>query len=490
MRFEPHDDQGKSRWGKGTWTSDAFLETKARAAAAHGAAALILVNPATYHDHGDDPLLAFSREFVGGGITIPVLHVKRSVADELLKRGGASSLGDLQPRIDQNVKPASVELKDVEVKGNVAIKRTKRRVKNVLAYLPGTGPTSDEYVIVGAHYDHLGWGGAGSLMNVPLLQRQPGVTEPGNPHAPPATSQAHSALPTTRAIHHGADDNASGTASVLELARIFAQRAKDHPSARSLIFCAFTAEESGLIGSAHFVKEPPIDLKKAVAMLNLDMVGRVRKELLYVGGGGTAAPLKNILKLADDHSPLAFKNFGDGGLGPSDHMSFAVKKVPVIFLFSGTHEDYHRPTDTADKINYDGMAEVVRMSVELIDELTLMSKSAYVDAADAHSMMSPMSAGTGGEGGRRASLGVIPQYGEEEDGKGVRIAGTSPDTPAQKAGLQAGDVLLKMGDQPTSTLMELSNVLASHKPGDKVRLVYRRGTKEMTAEITLAARGG
>jgi hypothetical protein len=509
MRFEPHDDKGKSRWTKGgkeDYTSNAHLETKARVAAEHGAVALLLVNPPNYHDHGDDPLLPFSRQYVGG-VTLPVLQVKRTVADDLLKRGGATTLATLQQQIDQHVQAASTDLKDVRVTGNVAIKRTKKTVRNVIAYLPGAGPHADEYVMVGAHYDHLGWGGPGSLMNMPTshaaLQVPGQIKEmlmPGadtaNPHATThptslATTRPATA-PTTRAIHHGADDNASGTATVLELARLFARNAAEHPPQRSIIFATFTAEESGLIGSARFANHPPIDLTKIVAMLNLDMVGRIRKNLLYVGGGGTAAPFHEFLKKADDDSPLEFKNFGDGGMGPSDHMSFALKKIPVLFLFSGVHEDYHRPTDTADKINYNGMAQVARMSVELIDDLASMPKSQYVDAADKGSMMSPMSAGTGGEveGGRRASLGVIPEYGEEEDGKGVKIGGTSAGTPASKAGLQAGDVVLKLGDQPTGTLMELSTALNSHKPGDKVKLVYQRDGKQITIDITLAARGG
>jgi hypothetical protein len=484
LRFEPHDDKGQSRWGSnGAWTPSAYLETKARAAAEHGAAALILVNPPNHHAMGDDPLVEFARQYTGT-LAIPVLQVKRTVADQLLRQTGAPSLSELQSKIDQSEKPASIDLNDAAAKGNVAIKRTRRAVRNVVASIPGSGPHADEYVIIGAHYDHLGWGGAFSLANMPLLQRQPGVTEPGNPHAPPATTQ--SALPTARAIHHGADDNASGTVAVLELARLFAHRAAKEPPPRTLVFCTFTAEEMGLLGSGHFANHPPIDLKKVAAMLNLDMVGRIRKELLYVGGGGTAAPLHHILEKADLDSPLEFKNFGEGGLGPSDHMSFALKKVPVLFLFSGTHEDYHRPTDTSDKINYDGIAQVVQMSVELVDDLAKMPKSKYVDAADKSTPLSPSLVGDAGQ--RRASLGVIPEYGSEEDGKGVHISGTTSGTPAEKAGLQPGDVLLKLGDQPTSTLMELSTALASHKPGDKVKLLYKRGDKELSAEITLGER--
>jgi hypothetical protein len=533
MRFEPHNEKGKSRWTGDDWTANAHLETKARAASERGAAALILVNPPTYHGALADELLPFARQYVGSGITIPVLHAKRSIVDELLKHGGAGAVKELQAKIDGSGKPASVALEGVSAKGKAAIKRTKKTVKNVVAYLPGAGPTADEYVVVGSHYDHLGWGGPGSLMNAPALPRVPGVTEPGqgnphggggNPHAPAATSRPaatnphaasphgadphaanpqatnpHAAAaattgPTTRprslagsrtALHFGADDNASGTAAMLEIARILSHRPAP---ARSVVFAAFTAEESGLIGSGRFVNHSPIDLKKTAAMLNLDMVGRVRKNLVYVGGGGTAAPLKGLLKAVDDASPLEFKNMGDGGLGPSDHMSFAQKKVPVLFFFSGTHEDYHRPTDTADKVNYDGVAQVVSVGVGLIDELARMPLSKYVDAADKNSMMNPNRTGTGGEGVRRATLGIVPGYGEEEDGKGVKISGTSAGTAAEKAGLQEGDVITKIGDKPTGTLMEMSSVLATHKPGDKVKVVYLRGGKEAVVDVVLGER--
>jgi Zn-dependent M28 family amino/carboxypeptidase len=560
MRFEPHDAKGKSAWTHGDWTSNSHLETKAKAAADRGAVALLLVNPPTFHDQvvptpgdkitdlklDDDALVPFARQGVGSAASIPVLHVKRAIADELLKRGGAGTVKELQGKIDAATKPASAALKDVTAKGKVAIKRTKKQVKNVVAMLPGSGPLADEYVIVGAHYDHLGWGGRGSLMNVPLLQRQPGITEPANGNGKPATTRAttgaatttttnphatnphavnpHAAspdgemltphvvdphgvaaatgpttrpatAPTTRAIHHGADDNGSGTVTMLELARICSRRAAaGQPPRRTLVFCSFTAEEMGLIGSARFANHPPIDLKKAVAMLNLDMVGRIRKNLLYVGGGGTAEPFESMLKRADLDSPLEFKNFGKGGMGPSDHMSFAVKKVPVIFLFSGTHEDYHRPTDTPDKINYAGMADVARLSMTLIDDMTNMPLSKYVDAADKGSMMNPMTSGTGGDtvgdGPRRASLGIIPEYGDEEDGKGVRIGGTTAGTAAAKAGLQGGDVILELGGMPTGTLMELTTAIGAKKPGDKVKLVYQRGGQKVTTEVTLGARGG
>jgi hypothetical protein len=491
LRFEPHDPKtGKSRWAKDGYTTHSHLNVKAANAQAHGAVAVLMVNPPKYHFTNEDPLMPFARQ-PSDTLSIPFLQVTQKAANEMLKQAGAENLTQLQDHLDQNTKPNSFELKNVSLKAKIAMNRTRKTVKNVVAYLPGSGPHADEYVIVGAHYDHLGWGGPGSLMNAPQIfqpiESSRAATKPlVNPHAP---SNPHA--PTTRAIHHGADDNASGTATVLELARIYAHRQANHPPARSLIFCSFTAEEAGLIGSAHFVNHPPIDLKKVAVMLNLDMVGRIRKNMLYVGGGGTATPLHEVLKKVDADSPIEFKNFGEGGLGPSDHMSFALKKVPVIFLFSGNHADYHRPTDTAEKINYDGMADVARMCCDLIDRLEQMPLTRYVDAADKDSMMNPMTAGTGGDTGgvRRASLGVVPEYGGEEDGKGVKIGGTTPGTPAAKAGLQGGDIVLKLGDKPTGTLMELSAALVAHKPGDKVKLVYKRGEKILTADITLAARG-
>jgi hypothetical protein len=491
MRYEPHDPvTGKSRWAAKDedWSSHAHLETKAKNAAEHGAVAIILVNPPLYHDHGDDPLLTFDRS---GGVeaTIPVLHLKRAVADQWLKGAGVGDLRNLQQKIDKAPRPASAELKNVWAQGKVAVRRTKRPVKNVVAYLPGSGANADEYVIVGAHYDHLGWGGRGSL-DLPMLQRIPGVTEPADPNNPHGAATRPATQPAgRRAIHHGADDNASGTAAMLELARLMSNRARqgDKP-ARTVIFAAFTAEESGLVGSNYFVRNPPIDLKQVVAMLNLDMVGRVRNNLLYVGGGGTAAPFEKMMDAIDRGSPLEFKNFGKGGLGPSDHMSFALKKVPVIFLFSGTHMDYHRPTDTAEKINYEGMGRVVEVGEAVVDSMARMPRSKYVDAADKSSMMNPMSSGPGAV--RRASLGVVPQYGEDEDGKGVKISGATEGTAAEKAGLRDGDVILQLGDKPTGTLMELSQALAAHQPGDKVLLKYRRGEKVMTTEVKLGERGG
>jgi membrane-associated protease RseP (regulator of RpoE activity) len=224
-------------------------------------------------------------------------------------------------------------------------------------------------------------------------------------------------------------------------------------------------------------------------MLNMDMVGRVRNETLYVGGAGTAAPFDAFVKRADEHSPLEFKEFGRGGFGPSDHMSFAAKKVPVLFLFSGMHADYHRPSDTADKINYDGLAQVVSVARELTTDLATMPKSPYLasaDSANPHGMSAMMGSGTGS----RTSLGVIPDYGTDISQGGVRITGTSPGTPAAAAGLKDGDVLVGFGDKKIGNLYDLTDALANAKPGDKVKVKFLRDGKATVVEVTLAERRG
>jgi aminopeptidase YwaD len=313
-------------------------------------------------------------------------------------------------------------------------------------------------VVVGAHYDHLGRGGFGSLS------------------------------PKSHEIHSGADDNASGTAALIELARELAI-ANDNGQKlpRSVIFIAFTAEEEGLIGSQHFVNHPPVPLAKMAAMLNLDMVGRVRNETLFVGGGGTSKSFEKMLEEADAGSPLKLKDIGKGGMGPSDHMAFAMKKVPVIFFFSGLHADYHRPTDKIEKINFNGMAEVVDLSKRLVTEMAQMPLGGYVDAADAHSMSAGMGSGSGG--GSRVALGVVPDYSADESAsKGVKISGTTPGTPAAGAGLQSGDVLVGFNDKKLESLMDLSHALAASKPGDKVKLRVMRDAKELMMDVTLVER--
>jgi hypothetical protein len=385
------------------------------------------------------------------------LQIKQSVADEILSAGGTANLQSLRDQINTSFKPRSIALAAPVISGNVQIESLTARVKNVMAVLQGAGPHADEYVMIGAHYDHLGLGTLGHRFG-------------------PAGS-----------IYHGADDNASGTATVLELA---SRLSHAPPPARSIIFICFTAEEEGLIGSDYFVKYPPVPLENIVAMVNLDMVGRIRNQTLYIGGQGTAADFDAVLGHADMDSPLRLKSIGRGGLGPSDHMSFAKRHVPVMFFFSGIHVDYHRPTDTSDKINYEGIGEVADFTAKVIDGLTKMPHDPYVVEADKDSMHLFGSPDFGPPGGKRVILGVIPDYGSMESRVGVLISGTTPGTPAAAAGMLGGDLLVQFGNQKLENLMDLSEALARSKPGEKVTVKIIRGNQALSFDVTLMERKG
>ncbi len=257
----------------------------------------------------------------------------------MLRAAGAKGLKTFQADIDGKFSPRSLILKQVRVEGDVELTRKTYQLKNLTAYLPGHGWHANEFIVIGAHYDHLGRGGFGS--------RSP---------------QSHE-------IHNGADDNASGSAALLELARIFSQ--SDHLG-RSLLFVAFSAEEEGLIGSKYWVEHPPVPLKKIVAMINLDMVGRLKNDKLLIGGIATAAPFADIVKQADAGTPLKISEMWKTGIAPSDNTSFVLRRIPVLFLWTGTHEDYHRPTDKADKINYPGEAEIINVAAKIVAAISLM----------------------------------------------------------------------------------------------------------------------
>ncbi len=451
LRFEPHNPQGTSRFAKEDWSDHAAILNKAKEAAKRGALALVVVNPPTYHA-GDVLYDTFSRGMRAPEAPIPIVQVRRPIADAWLKAGGAKDLKTLQAMIDANTSPASIALQNVRATGTVVLQRTRKDLRNVLAMLPGAGPLASEVVFVGAHYDHLGHGGPGSL------------------------------APGSHAIFNGADDNASGTTTMLAVADYFAHAG---PQRRTLVFAAWTAEEEGLIGSAYFTNHPLVPADQIVFDLNLDMVGRVRNNILYIGGAGTAVDFDALLKKADEGLSFDLRTFGRGGYGPSDHMSFALKHVPVLFLFSGMHADYHRPSDKADKINFDGMAQVAQFAERIVSGMIDLPREKYVDASDSTGGMH-----LGMPGGAGATLGVVPDYsnGIDTQTKGVLISGTVPNSPAAAAGLVAGDVIVQFGKDKIDTLYDLSDQLAKAKPGDQVALGVLRGKNRIELHATLAAR--
>ena len=389
-----------------------------------------------------DPLVGFREaQSADDAYRIPALFCRRAVLDPIVKAATGSSLAELERQIDEGPKPHSQELTGWRLRGDVTVNRREAQVKNVAALLEGEGPHADETIIVGAHYDHLGLGGEGSLA--------PGSSE----------------------IHNGADDNASGTAALIEIAR----RLKElpEPLPRRVLFLAFTGEERGLIGSAYYVQHPLVPLKDTVAMLNMDMVGRLNEEQLIVFGFNTATQFDGLLdRLNERHGFKLTKK--PGGDGPSDHASFYPQQIPVMHFFTGDHKDYHTPSDDIDKINLPGMRRVAELVGDTVVALA---------EADERPTYQEVASGRRGGGGDRPYFGSIPSFAGNEPG--YKLSGVSAASPAKKAGLKAGDVIVRLGDDKIGNLEDFDGALRKYKAGDKVRVVVKRDDKEMAFEVVL-----
>jgi hypothetical protein len=316
----------------------------------------------------------------------------------------------------------------------------RRTAQNVVAWLEGSSG-SEDYVIIGAHYDHLGYGEFGSLYR-------------GD----------------TPRIHNGADDNASGTTGLLELAHYFAEnQPKDN-----LLFLAFSGEEMGLLGSAHFVEEPTVDLSKAKAMINMDMIGRLTNEKLLIFGVGTTPKWPELAEAVNTDS--LDLDLVDDGTGASDHTSFYYKNIPVLHYFTDTHSDYHRPSDDAEYIEEEGQALVVSHVARMIGALGELPKSElpFVEAPGEQRQSMQLNGPT---------LGVLPDYGY--DGVGMRITGTNPGQPAQVAGLQSGDVIIGLGEIRFEDIYGYMGALNSLSLGQKTTITLLRDGNEITLDLNL-----
>jgi hypothetical protein len=444
LRSEPPGFAAKS--GNTGLTQHSQLVTKAINARNHGAKAVVFVN-GKLQPGEEDLLTRFGS--VSGPMNSGILLVqaKNAAADKWCQAAG-KSLGEVQEQINGATKPASFAFPaDLRVSLDVGVENTRATVNNVLAYLPGQ---TDEYVILGAHYDHLGRGNFDSL-------------------APSQIGQ----------IHPGADDNASGTAGVLELARRLApMKGKLH---RGILFMNFAGEELGLLGSAHWVQEPTRPLEKAVAMLNMDMIGRIKDDKVYIGGVGTGSTFKSVLEEAQKKDPFNIE-VSPGGYSSSDHTSFVPKKIPVLFFFSGLHSDYHKPSDTWEKIN---AASAVRL-LDLVDNVTeqldaAIERPQFVTVAE-EKPVGGVSAG----GGYGPYFGSIPDFGQIENG--VKFSDVKPGSPAAKAGLRGGDILVQFGDKPIKNLYDFTDALRRSKIGDVVEVKVLRDGQPLTATVTLEQR--
>jgi Zn-dependent M28 family amino/carboxypeptidase len=446
LRYEPPGFSGKS--GHAILTEHSPMITKAINARIHGAKAVLVIN-GKLGEGEEDELTRFGSVSGPENAGIIFVQVKNAVAEEWFAAAG-KTLAGVQNEIDTSSNPASFAFPEsLRISLNVNVESTRATVNNVLAYLPGK---TDEYVIIGAHYDHLGRGYYDSL-------------------APSLIGQ----------IHPGADDNASGTAGVLELARLLAP--KKGQLQRGILFMSFAGEELGLLGSAEWVKEPTLPLGKAVAMLNMDMIGRIKDDKVYIGGVGTGADFKSLLE--GEQSKSKFKiEYSAGGYSASDHTSFVTKKIPVLFFFSGLHSDYHKPSDTWDKINAPSAAQFL----DFIDDIALKidsapERTAFVTVVE--DQVAEHSA-SGGGGGYGPYFGSIPDFGQEVNG--VKFSDVRPGSPAAKAGFKPDDVLVQFGDMPIKNLFDFTDALRRSKVGDVVEVKVLRDGKPITASVKLEQR--
>jgi aminopeptidase YwaD len=454
------------------------IRFKVAAARAAGAQALLII--ASEEKLKDDRLSRLAYDNTGEA-GIPVMVISRQLAGKLL----GSQLAGFEKAADARRATGESRLPVRGLKLDFATNVVRRETPsfNVIGVLPGSDPKlKGEAIVIGAHYDHLGLGGEGSGS----LAARGGD------------------------IHHGADDNASGVAGLIELARMLsAQKLK-----RTVVFIAFSGEEEGLIGSSYYVNHPIVPLQNTVAMINMDMIGRLKEKNLIVGGVGTAQEWRSLID-ADNSlqsmtvslntppaQPSAANNFpnvvgangqpvvtmnpakqfmltlNEDGYGPSDHSSFYGKQVPVLFFWTGTHNDYHKPSDTAEKINYEGEASIVAFVDRIVRDIDRNDKRPTYTVARSDSQGRSM--------GFRVYLGTIPNYAESNDG--LKLDGVRDDSPASKAGLKAGDRIVKMAGHEVKNVYDYTYALGEMKAGQEYEVEVVRGSERLTLKITPAAR--
>jgi hypothetical protein len=428
---------------------------KAKLAKDKGARGLLLISNEKNFD--DEKLTKLTYDQTLGEFAIPTFIISRNTA--------ANLLGTTEERLNDFALFASLKKDSPTAKVSyptmptaligfkVNLLKKKTDAYNVIGILPGTDPVlKKEAIVIGAHYDHLGRGGQGSL------------------------------AVNSKEIHHGADDNASGTAALLELAREFASKKKNK---RTLIFISFGGEEEGLLGSKFYVNNPVFPLGKTVAMINMDMIGRLNEGKLTVGGIGTASEWRELVSRKVSGVPVSLEamkpatgalnlQLSEDGFGPSDHSSFYGKQIPVLFFFTGSHADYHKPSDTAEKINYDGLKLLTNLVFETIGEIDQNAKRPTYTVAKSSGMGNARR-------GFSVTLGVIPGYGDSADGMlldGVRDGG-----PAAQAGLKAGDKIVKLAGKDVRNVSDYTTILGELKADTEYEVIVTRGSETLSFKV-------
>ncbi|MEI7500533.1 MAG: M20/M25/M40 family metallo-hydrolase [Bacteroidota bacterium] len=422
------------------------VRSKVLTAKDQGAAGLMLITPKGVEKEDKLMSLVVENNEVTGGI--PIMSITRDLADKILKKSGLT-IDSLERFIVATKAPKSFETGET-LTGTADVVQQRERTANVMAILEGNDPIlQDEYLVVGGHYDHLGFGGQGS----------------------------GSRMPDTNVVHNGADDNASGTAMVMELAKRMAM--EKGKSKRSIIFVAFSAEEIGLLGSKYFINHPPVELKKIKTMFNFDMVGRFDKEKnsISVSGTGTSVEADSILKSLETKLTFAVTHAPDG-YGPSDHAAFYSSNIPVFYFNTGVHTDYHTPFDDTEKLDFDTEKQVGDYAANVIFAVDNLPKALTFK-------QSGKKENTGRSGRRlKVTFGIMPDFAGTEK-KGLRIDGVTKDGPADKGGMKKGDIITGVNGMPVGNIYEYMSRLQKLKQGMTVSVEIIREEKNQVLIIQL-----
>jgi predicted nucleic acid-binding Zn-ribbon protein len=503
LRKEPQVADPKSRFGGTRGTQHAFFATKIENAIKHGAAAVVLVNDpesvrqavqqvqdkiARETQRRDDirkqldalpaeadnsrATLTQSLQGVEASIdalngdlqkaqrgilgvseagrraqdaeSIPVVSVARDLVSRWIEAASGQTLEQIEQEIDSSGSPRSLLMDEITMKLQMELEPLQAATSNVIGVLPGRGELADQTVVIGAHYDHVGMGGEGSL------------------------------APGTIAVHNGADDNASGTTALLATAERVRERLADQPSHRRVVLIAFSAEERGLLGSKHYVRNPRFPLENTVAMVNLDMVGRLRDNELTVYGMGSSPSFDGLVEQVNSLLAEPFRLFKvASGYGPSDHQSFYEAGIPVLFFFTGLHNDYHRPSDDVEKIDFQGLDRIAEIVSQVAMELAIQDeRPEYAKTDNRVEIRRQLT----------AFLGV--SLGDRSDH--VVITNVVQGGPAEKAGIRVSDRLQQLGDQAVGSSQQVIDWVRRKSPGDRAKVVVTRdgATIELTVELS------